>query len=145
MGCSTLKLAFDVSPTSRSDRRSRDVLKIVPNPYGQFERKDPVFTYYEVYNLAYDGQGKTNYTVSFALKQLTDNRNVLQKIVGVFGSRKMYEVSIQNDQTGDSRTVADYISFDVSRARPGQYELRLTVRDNVTGQETSAVAGLTLD
>lgn len=145
LACSTLKLAFDISHQSELKNRHRDDLNIIPNPTRRFKKEDPVFAYYEIYNLVFDESGKTDYTVNFTLKRYRRKKNIFQRIAGIFGGGEKYQVSVQSDQTGISRTVADFISFDVSRAKEGEYELTLELKDNVSGEVTSVSAGLVLN
>ena len=145
LACSTLKLAFHVAPEEGKDSRHRDDLKIIPNPTKKFNKNEPIYSYYEIYNLTYNAQGKTDFTVNFILKQSGEKGNILRNITGIFSSGQKYQISIQSDQTGDSRTVTDYISFDVSRGEKGEYELILEVKDNVTGDVASKVAELILN
>lgn len=145
LACSTLKLAFDISHKSESNNRHRDDLNIIPNPTKRFKKEDPIFTYYEIYYLVFDESGKTDYTVNFTLRRSRKKKNVFQRIAGIFGGGEKYQVSVQSDQTGTSRTVTDFISFDVSRAKEGEYELKLELKDNVSGEVTSVSADLVLN
>jgi len=72
-------------------------------------------------------------------------KNVIEKVIGLFGGKEGYQISIENDQTGKIQTVTDYISFDVSRLEKGTYELKLIVKDNVSGEETSTIAEFMLN
>ena len=118
-------------------------MKIVPNPTKSFSRKEPVFAYYEIYNLAYDGDGNTHYTVNFTLRK-SGKKGLVKRITGVFGSGEKYQVSIQSDQSGTARTDCDYIVFDMSKAKKGEYVMTLEVIDNVSGEKTSTASELSL-
>ena len=143
LACSTLKLAFDIRPTSETNRRDRGVLRIIPNPTKTFDRKEPVFVYYEIYNLTYSDQAITDYTVNFMLRK-AGKKGIVKRIKGLFGSGQEYQISVESSQSSTSRTVTDYISFDMSKARKGKYELTLEIRDNVSGEEASVVTDLEL-
>ena len=146
LACSSLKLAFDISPkTAESDNRHRNDLKIIPNPTKIFNRNQPVYVYYEVYNLTYNEQGMTDYAVNFILSQTGKKKGIVKKISGIFGSGEKYQVSVESEQVGDSRTATDYISFDMSRAKAGEYELILEVRDKVSGEEATAFSEIILE
>lgn len=71
-------------------------------------------------------------------------KGIVRKIGGLFGSGQEYRISVESSQSSTDRTVTDYISFDMSKAKRGKYELALEIRDNVSGEETSAVADLVL-
>ena len=146
LACSSLKLAFDISPKPvESDSRHRNDLRIIPNPMNKFNRNDPVYVYYEVYNLAYNVQGMTDYAVTFVLRQTGKKKGIVKRITGIFGSGEKNQVSVESDQFGNSSTAADYISFDMSRAKAGEYELVLKVRDKVSGEEAMAMSEIVLE
>lgn len=140
LSCSTLKLAFEISLTKDIESRHRSDLKIIPNPTKQFKKMEPLFAYFEIYNLLLDKEGMTNYTLNFVLKEKTQKSNVFERIIGLFGGKRGYQVSLENNMTGRTSTVADYISFDMSRLKAGEYELNLMVKDQISGEETSTVA-----
>jgi len=140
---STLKLAFDITPATEHFDRHRDALNIVPNPTKSFRREEPIFAYYEIYNLTYDGEGQTHYTVNFTLRK-AGKKGLVKRITGVFGSGEKYQVSVESDQTGASRTMTNFISFDMSKAKKGDYVMTLEVKDHVSGEQTSTVSELTL-
>jgi hypothetical protein len=132
LSLSTLKPAFDIQPIAGTGGRHRNDLLMVPNPAKIFSRDEPVFAYYEVYHLAYNQEGRTDYSVTFTVKEAA-NQRLLDRITGIFSSGEECRVSVQSDQTGDSRSAADYISFDMGRVSQGSYELILDVKDKVTG------------
>lgn len=134
LAISTLKLAFNVTPKSDLELRHRDELNILPNPTKRFYKKDPVFVYYEIYNLLLDGKGQSDYSVNFSLKEL-DKSSFVKKITGIFSSGEEYKISVQSNQVGLNRTMSDYISFDMEKAKAGSYNLILEVIDNVSGEK----------
>ncbi len=145
LACSSLKLAFDIQPKAETKDRHRRDLKIIPNPTKRFNRTDPVFVYYEIYNLTFTENGLTDYTVHFTLEGKDKEKSVFRRIAGLFGGGQKYQISIQSEQTGTSRDIADYINFDLSRVKTGEYNLKLNLKDNVSGDETTAVAELVLN
>ena len=144
LSCSSLKLAFDVSPKTVSESRHRENLKIIPNPTKRFKNDEPLFAYFEIYNLTYDPQGNTEYTLTFVLQEKKEKQNLFDRITGIFGGQKGYKVSVENTVKGTERTVADYISFDMSKLKKGEYELILRIKDRVSGDDASASADFEL-
>jgi GWxTD domain-containing protein len=141
LACSTLKMAFDVRPAGRSGNRDRKSLVMVPNPMKTGKRGDPLYIYYEIYNLGLDSNGNTDYNADFTLSLLEGRKNVFQKL---FGGGGKSSISIRNRRTGRTRTVADYLGFDVRKAAPGKYELKLKILDRNTRQEAASAAVVTL-
>jgi len=133
LSCSSIKLVFDISSKTDLENRHRNQLTIVPNPTKLFKIDKPLYAYFEIYNLEKNSDGKTEYSINFELIQKKKKKNVFKKILGVFGGREKYQVSIKNDYSGESQTATDYMSFDISRLEEGEYELRMQVKDKVSG------------
>jgi tetratricopeptide (TPR) repeat protein len=138
LGLSSLKLAFEIETKGDPTNQDRQNLKMIPNPTNKFSRRSPVFAYYEIYNLAFNQAGQTDFNIIFSLKQLKRQRNIMQKIGAVFGGGDKYQVSTENREIRESREVSEYISFDMSKAKPGSYILELTLQDNVSGEKSTS-------
>ena len=142
--CSSLKLAFHISPKGDSEIRHRDNLQIIPNPSKQFNKDEVLYAYFEIYNLTKGVDDKTSYSLNFLLTKKKDKKNVFSKITGLFGGKEQYKVSIQNDYEGELLSVSDYMSFDISRLDKGDYEIQMIVKDNVSGKESLTFADFVL-
>jgi hypothetical protein len=74
LACSTLKTAFEIKPAVNPENRDRKSLVMVPNPLGKGNRSDPLFVYFEVYNLGLDSNGNTEYAADFTLRLIEGGR-----------------------------------------------------------------------
>ena len=142
LACSTLKTAFDIRPSGGSENRDRKSLVMVPNPLKTGKRGDPLYIYYEIYNLSLDSKGNAEYNTDFTLRLLEGRKNLFQKL---FGGGGKSSISIRNRRTGSARTVADYLGFDVRGAAPGKYELELKILDRNTHQAASSMIVVTIN
>ena len=142
LACSTLKTAFEIRSAGKPEDRGRKSLVMVPNPLKAGKRGDPLFVYYEVYNLGLDSNGNAEYTADFTLRLLEGRANLLQR---VFGGGGKSSISIRSTRTGKTRNVSDYLGFDVQKAAPGKYELNLKITDRNTRQEAASAVAVTLD
>ena len=115
----------------------RDDLEVVPLPSHTFAPKQPVYLYYEVYNLARDDAGQTHYRVDYTVR---GNKNAgarllkgIGKLLGV--SERREGVQISYEHRGHSETEPVYVALDVA-AKPGQkLAIGATVTDlNRTGR-----------
>jgi tetratricopeptide (TPR) repeat protein len=141
LACSTLKTAFEIRPAGKPEDRDRKSLVMVPNPLKAGKRGDPLYIYYEVYNLGLDSNGNSQYDADFTLHLLEGRKNLLQQ---VFGGGGKSSISVRNKRTGKTRNVSDYLGFDVHKAAPGKYELNLKIIDRNTRQESSSTVAVTL-
>ena len=67
LSCSSLEQAFKITPNNNIDERDKDHITILPNPTLKFNKSENVYTYYEIYNLSYDNNSRTNYSVNFEM------------------------------------------------------------------------------
>ena len=82
LACSTLKTAFDIRPAGNPENRDRKSLVMVPNPLHKGSRADPLYIYFEVYNLGLDSNGNTEYAADFTLRLIEGRKNLLQRVFG---------------------------------------------------------------
>ncbi|NOZ57483.1 MAG: GWxTD domain-containing protein, partial [Calditrichaeota bacterium] len=80
--CSDVLLAYDVSPEPRKDWWTRGSVSIFPNPSARFRVGSPVYTYWEVYNLAKGQDGLRRYAVELAVEKLSGSSGGLKTLFG---------------------------------------------------------------
>ena len=56
---------------------------MVPNPMNAAKLRDPLYIYYEIYNLGLNEKGITNYTVHFTLRQTDSGKSLFKKMTGL--------------------------------------------------------------
>jgi hypothetical protein len=145
LSCSALKTAFDIRPGDGAAARPRDRLVMVPNPTSAARLSDPLYLYYEIYNLRPGGSGRTEYTVSFSLRGRGAGGNVLRRVVDLFRGSDSFKISLQNERSGTEPHVSDYVGFDVRKAAPGDYVITLSVRDRVSKEQASSSTVIRLE
>jgi len=112
----------------------RGGLSIRPAPWGVFATEQPIYFYFEVYNLARNtADGTTAYEVEAALTPWDDAEGLKKLLRGIFGQKKKEGVSLSFATTGTAQDDGQYLILDVQDQPPGRYVLALRVRDRVTG------------
>ena len=106
---------------------------IVTSPSRTFYSGDPVFVYFEIYNLNRNAFGATRYEVSFTIGAKEATTLTQAKIRKKDGE----SVAVQYEQTGTDTWIADYVELNVGPVRPGRYVLHMTVKDHISGQTAS--------
>ncbi len=129
---SDLQVAYHVGEArTDSDPKSiRGKWQIAAAPSRAFRAGDPVFVYFEIYNLTRDSFGNTRYEVGYEVRR---GRKKL-KTVARKGSGEM--VSVSYEQVGTSPYESDYVELDLRKGKPGRYRVRMTVKDLVSGRQT---------
>jgi len=103
---------------------------IVTSPSRTFRAGDPVYVYFEVYNLKRDEFGSTRYEVSFSVgarESVTQVR--IRKDDGE-------SVAVQYEQSGTETWVSDYVELNIGQVKPGRYVLYMNVKDLNSNQST---------
>ena len=129
---SDLQVAYLVSEAGpNSDPRSvRGKWQISAAPSRAFRSGDPVFVYFEIYNLTRDAFGNTRYEVGYEVRR---GRKKL-KTLARKGSGEM--VSVSYKQVGASPHESDYVELDLRKGKSGRYRVKMTVKDLVSGRQT---------
>lgn len=115
----------------------------VPNPSLRFSRKDPVYIYFELYNLTPDARGTTSFEISYGLTRL--KRKGVRRLLRIFGSGKKPATTVTVSQLGDAPDTREYRSLDLSKAGSGEFLLTVKVRDNHARTEREKTVALVLD
>lgn len=136
--------AYDIRPASESSSFSKGEYAIVPNPSRQFIATEPVFLYFEIYNLTRNDAGETDYLIESEMTLLKKEKSGLAKVFGFLGGDDKKSISIANERTGTTSTAVEFTSFDVSKLDAGAYTLTIRVEDRLTGESAEKTIDLTL-
>jgi len=142
---SDLVLSYQIEPSVANDPFTEGDLRLVPNPARKYKTSEPIFLYYEIYNLERDESGSTSYEIENEIIQLKRKKSALKKIFGgLGGGKKKKSVSFKDSRIGRDEMTQEHISFDVNNFQSGEYELRVKVTDRVSGREQKKAVKLDL-
>lgn len=142
---SDLVLSYQIEPALTAGPFTQGELRLVPNPARTYKTTEPVFLYYEIYNLRKDEDGNTFYEIENEIVQLKRKKSAVKKILGAFsGGKKKKSVSFKDSRIGSDEMTREHISFDVTNFEAGEYELRVKVTDRVSGSERKKAIKLEL-
>lgn len=105
--------------------------QIAATPSRAFRSGQPVYVYFEIYNLKRDSFGNTRYEVGYEVRRGRKKLNTLARK----GSGEV--VSVSYGQVGASPHESDYVELDLRKGKLGRYRVRMTVKDLVSGRETA--------
>lgn len=138
---SDLLLADHIIEVETSDLLTRDDLYVQVNPLGRFSVQQPVFVYFEIYDLALTPEGQTRYGLTYTLTP--------QKPGGLQGLLKAGDegaISLTTQEhEGAASSPVEYVEIDVSDVAPGAYVLTVSVEDKQTGVVVERTRPLDLD
>jgi len=138
---SDILLAYNVEPTGGSGPFIRHGLKIAPNPVNKFAKDQPVFVYFEIYNLAVR-KGVSHYEIKQIIEPVKSGENVFQKLAGIFRKKANQTLAISREQQGASPVSYEFSAIDFSQLNTGNYKLTFKIKDLNSGQETEAATSL---
>ena len=131
---SDLKLAVLITPSGVQGPFVRNGLNITPNPGRLYIRESPVYVYYEIYNLAMDQDGKTEYEI---LYEIRPQEGGARPGWTARRQRDMQTVMMAFSGEGISTEDREYTSLDTSGLPAGEYVLTVTFTDQNAGSTVS--------
>lgn len=135
--------SFDGQPVSGSDIL-RQGLSIQPAPWTVFGTDQPIYIYFEVYNLMPDAEGVSRYEVEAELTPRETGSRVGRAFSGLFGgggAGVSTGVPISVESTDDGQ----YLILDAENLESGLYTLKVTITDQVAGQDVDMTKDLFLE
>jgi len=130
--CSDIELAYQIEPSNQSMEFTKNGLSIIPNPTAQFKRTDPIYIYYEIYNLNPNTAGHTHYEVEYTATTVSSKANVIQKLWSRISGNQKKSISIRNTHEGTQSTSREYLALDFSQFNPSVVKLKVKVIDIIT-------------
>ncbi len=143
LSVSDLILANEVRP-GKAGPFAKKNLALVPNPSKTFGLSDPVFLYYEIYNLSRNDEGETSFDIEINIRQLRKKRSGLAKLLPG-GSKRKKSVALKENRMGTSETSIEYAGVNVSNLEEGEYELTVTISDRISKRSSRSAIGVVLD
>ncbi|MFQ5649333.1 MAG: tetratricopeptide repeat protein [bacterium] len=118
---------------------------LVPNPAKTFDPAQPVYLYYEVYNLSKNSDGETTFEIENEIVLEKKKKGGLGKVFGFLGGGKKQRVSIKDKRQGGDSDAVELMSFDVSNLDEGEYVLRVKLTDLVASKSVEKSVRLSLE
>lgn len=144
LNLSDIELAYEITPSPQSTVFAKHDLQVKPNPTKRFESDQPVYLYYEIYNLERDEAGNTSFEVEHTMTQLRKKRSGLRKLIGSAKRDGKKSLSIKAERQGKEPTSIEFALFDVSNLASGTYALSVRVADLISGTEIAKSVILTI-
>ena len=115
-------------------------IEVIPNPLRTYHRGELLHLYFEIYNLARDAFGQTDFAVTYRigppeLRRFADPQD--RKAIAQLGrSDAPWRVSVSTDYRGKDAHAPIYLAVDLNELGPGVHLLSLIVMDRQTGLQT---------
>ena len=140
---SDLVLARRIDKPPRKINFKRDELRILSNLNNRYFAGEPVWLYFEIYNLKLGPDGKTSYTIN---QKITEKKSgsLLAAIKETLAGDDVLEV-VTSYEGGSIHTEENRIlSLDLSGFKAGEYYVTIEVIDKISGESTTAAESIEL-
>ena len=131
---SDILFATEITPPKLNVPPSRSDFKFNPNPLRIYRTGQPIFIYYEIYNLARDQAGETHYKVEYRIGKDFQSKSSLKKLFTNIGIiKKSGEVTAGYEYSGNAEWELQHQSIVLDPNMTGKIIINLKVIDLVTG------------
>ena len=117
---------------------------IQPAPWSVFDNAQPIYLYFETYDLDQNAEGQNAYAVEVTLKPKDTSSGVARFVKNVFGGDDG-GVSVEFEAGGTGPEDATYTIINAEDQEPGLYTLTLRVRDTISGRTAERTSDLYLE
>jgi len=142
MAYSVDETAGATSPSSNHLRRSG--LDILPAPWAVYGVNQPIYVYFEMYNLTQDLGGATSAEIDVALVPADHPGGVAGFVQRLFAGQEE-GVAVRSSFSGSRGDDGQYLIVDASSQQAGEYDLVLRVRDLVSGSVRQSQRAIVLE
>lgn len=118
-------------------------LEVLPLPGRALQVDQPLFIYYEIYNLTKGQYGGTDYRVDYSVAEAPQGMalttRLFQGLASLVGAgRKQAVITSSVSSSGITSDVHSFLEIDLSGLQPMTYEVTLIVTDTLTGKSASS-------
>ena len=148
LALSDVMLAYHIEETENDEPLGdadvvRRGLSIRPAPWTVFSVRQPVYLYFEAYNLQLGSDGQSDYTVEISLVPKETAKGITKVFKGLFGGDE--GVSVRYPGSSATPDPSEYQILDATDQPPGLYTLTVRVRDNLAGEAEETQQDLFLE
>jgi len=141
---SDLLLATGIHPGQGKKAQTHQGLDIHPNPSGRFNKNEPVYIYYEIYNLKPES-GLRHYKIERTILHLQKNSSIFSRMYAALFRRNPQRLSITRESQSSEKIAIEYSGIDFSKWVPGPVEVSIIITDLVDGGQTQISKQLLLE
>jgi GWxTD domain-containing protein len=119
----------------------RGDFSILPNINRLAKNTEPVFIYYEVYNLRKNNDNLTDFTQTIRIKEYShkeEERSLVGSLINLIAGEKerVKELNLTSSYKTQEASPQQYVQIDFNEYPTGTYEIFIKIKDNITGSET---------
>ncbi len=125
LAVSDILFAQKIAATAEPSPFARGPVEVIPHPIRRYAVGSPVSTYFEVYNLGLDEDGRSNYEVQYRVVPHTGEK---QRFIDRFnGPQVAFSSSFKGSGYNASEPL--HIAIKSENLKPGAYDFMVTIKD----------------
>lgn len=138
---SDLLIAGDVSLEEKGmEYLKRNEIYIKPYVQDKFNKGEPIYLYYEIYNLENDNQGLTDFEQSlivsdYSAEQKSGLSKLFSSITNFLGITSDQKITLKSNYKTQEENPQIYFQLDLNNFEPGEYRIKIVIKDNLSGNE----------
>ncbi len=138
---SGIQFSDNVQEVQSEGKFTKNGLNIIPYPFKEIGRDKNIHSYFEVYNLTLNNEGKTDFEISYSVKKKQGNLFVrIAESIGKFlTEEKQWAISSTFTRKGSKRDSYEHILFDFSTLEKGEFVLTISIKDNITNRLSQTI------
>ena len=140
---SDLVLARRIESPPDPGKKERKDLTIISNLDNRYFVGEPIWLYFEIYNLRKDDQERTSYTLKQTIREKKGG-GLLAGIKGAIGGDKLQETSISFLGSGVYSDENRILTIDVSKLEPAEYTVSIDITDEISGLTATVAEDIVL-
>jgi len=140
---SDIVLARRIEEPYDNKRHSRDEIKIITNLGNRYFTGEPIWLYYEIYNLFHGSDKMSSFTINQVIAKRRD-KSIISLLKGALKGDNLFSITT-SDKGGSIYEEENRIQqLDLSSFEQGLYTIQIEIIDDLTGQSTQVAADLVL-
>jgi len=117
-------------------------VNLMPALSREFSVNQPLYVYYEIYNLSFDANGLSNYRIDYVVEPVQEKKSLVSRAATRFGKilgleRQSLAIGSSFESSGPRRDEKLYHHLEILGQPAGRYDLTIQLTDRVSGQSVS--------
>jgi tetratricopeptide (TPR) repeat protein len=144
LAMSSIVLASTIEPASGNEPFVKNGLRLAPNPSRRFDRKKPVYVYFEVYHLTPDAEGKSSFLIEYTTLLRKEEKSGAKKFFALFGGSAKPATTLVVERQADKPISVEYLALDLGETGKGEFRLSIKVTDRHSGKQKESFVDFAL-
>ncbi len=136
LSLSDLQLSPHIREATVPHRFVKNGLLVKPLPSLTIDKYKPLFVYFEIYHLARNNLGETNYQIDYRVYAPEGKKGFFKKLFD--GDGKKHSITLSASRQGNSPNQVEHVELDLEKLDSNNLELEIAVTDMLANRQVSS-------